>query len=276
MYEQHLIQAGLTKEQAIIYEVLLKSGPLRATQISQKSADYNEKNPIKRGLVYKLLDQLLEMGLVEKEEEQGTVSVFKLAHPLKIQDLVKKKENEAKNAEIALENVLGSLVSDFNLISGKPGIQIFEGLEGIKKVLDDTLIRNTEKKILTFSDVAGYEKYLKEWNTNHYAPKRKKLGIYEKVIIPNNQKAIQYMNNYKANDITDILFIDHQLFPFSTEVNIYSNKISFVTFSENTHVGVIIDNSEIYNTLSSVFNFCWNMGKKYCANIQPEWIKKKD
>ena len=115
-------------------------------------------------------------------------------------------------------------------------------------MLNDTILNNQGKQLLTFSDVAGYANYLKQWNAEYYAPKRKELGIYEKVIIPDNKAALDYMRNYKANEVTDIIFIDHALFPFSTEINIYDNKVSFVTFSERGHVGVILENKEIAQT----------------------------
>jgi len=268
MYEQTLFQAGLTSNQAVIYEILLKNGSLPAGKISLKSR-------FKRGLTYKILEELISLGLIEKKEEKGKIAIFKPSHPLKLQDLAEHNEEKAKNAKLALSGVISSLISDFNLVSGRPGVRFFEGLEGIKKVLDDTIYNNQEKKLFTFSDVAGYVSYLEDWNVRHYAPERKKLSIYEKVIIPDNTKALDYMKSYTANEFTDIIFIDHNIFPFSTEINIYDQKVSLVTFSDKTHIGVIIENQAIADTLKSVFNFCWNFGKKLLKDDQPEWMKKQ-
>lgn len=265
MYEQSLQQAGLTPDQALIYEALLKNGPLKASKVHQKT-------PLKRGLVYKLLEDLVQLGLVEKAEEPGKVAIFSPSHPLKLRDLAETKERQAKDAQVALDGVLSELTSSYNLMIGKPGVRFFEGLEGIKKVLDDTITSNPGKMLRTFSDVAGYSMYLKDWNTQYYAPERKKRGVFEKVIIPNDAKALEYMHGYKSNDVTDILFINHALYPFKTEINIYEDKVSFVTFSPTAHMGVIVENKEIFNTLSSVFNFTWELGKKYCGSLQPEWL----
>ncbi|MDP3740799.1 MAG: helix-turn-helix domain-containing protein [bacterium] len=266
MYQQHLTQSGLKPDEADVYEVLLKIGPNPARKIAQNTV-------YKRSTVYKILDDLVKLGLVGRKDEVGKVSVFEPAHPLKLKELAEAREQQAKNAQVALEGILGQMSSDFNLISGKPGVKFYEGLEGIKKVLEDTLSDNPQKQLLTFSDAAGYATYLLDWNTSYYAPKRKKLGIYEKVIIPNDPKALEWMKDYQPGGVTEILFIDQKLFPFSTEVNIYNNKVSFVTFSPKTHIGLIIQNKEIFDTLSSVFNAFWQLGQQAYQNLQPSWLK---
>ncbi|TAN58360.1 hypothetical protein EPN15_01360 [Patescibacteria group bacterium] len=60
MFEQVLTQAGLTENQALIYEILVKNGLMPAGAVCKKT-------PLKRGLVYKILDELTEIGLVEKK-----------------------------------------------------------------------------------------------------------------------------------------------------------------------------------------------------------------
>jgi len=266
MFEQVLTQAGLTENQALIYEILIKTGPLPAGEICKKT-------PLKRGLVYKILDELTEIGLVEKKEKAKEVAIFSPAHPLKIKTLAKEREEKAKDAQAALEGVLPKIISDFNLAIGKPGVQFFEGLNGIKQVLEDTLINNRQKNILSFSDAAGYANYLKDWDLNYYALKRKKLGIKEQMLIPNNPKGMAHMFNYPAMEVTEILFVDHKTFPFATDVNIYEQKVSFVTFSDKAHIGVIVENPEIYSTMLSVFNISWNLAKIQFAEIQPDWAK---
>src|SRR3989304_10490683 len=133
MFKQFLPQAGLTENQAFIYEILVKNGPMSAGAVCKKT-------PLKRGLVYKILDELTEIGLVEKREKPREVAIFSPAHPLKIKALAKEREEKAKAAQAALEGVLPKIISDFNLSISKPGVQFFEGLDGIKQVLEDTLI----------------------------------------------------------------------------------------------------------------------------------------
>ncbi len=132
-YNEILQKAGFSKDQSLIYSSLIKNGPAPARKISLNTN-------IKRGLLYKVLDQLNELGLIEKIEKEGSVAIFKPKHP---SDIVEKLEQKKKDLQIAsqsLKVVVGQMISDFNLISGKPNVQYFEGLEGV--VLDTEFNRN--------------------------------------------------------------------------------------------------------------------------------------
>mgnify|MGYP001488302919 CR=1 FL=1 len=268
MNEKILLNLGLTKVQSEIFNCLLQNGPKKASDIAKIT-----KRP--RGVTYKGLEELIDLGLVLKKESKLGVALFTAEHPSNLEKVLERREKELDKIKKEFTASLPDLVSAYNLVSNKPGVRFYEGEEGVKKVLEDTLISNPEKKLYTFSDVASYAIYLSDWNTNCYAPKRKKLGVYEKVIIPNNALALNYMKNYKSNEVTDILFVDHKTYPFATEINIYNNKVSFVTFSSDSMIGVIIENKEIYKTLLSIFNFVWNFGKNNLADSQPEWLKKQ-
>lgn len=260
-----LTTAGLTPEEAKIYNLLATEGELTAGEIIQKTA-------LKRGDCYNKLYSLENKKLIE-EVYKHKKKHFRLENPELLEKMFDLKVRTIEEAKKNFHLELPEIVSHYNLFQNKPGVVFFEGLEGIKRVLNDTLINNPSKKLLTFSDVAGYAAYLKKWNTSYYAPERKKREIFEKVIIPNNPLALEYMRGYKSNEVTDILFIDHQLYPFKTEINIYDEKVSFVTFSPKGHIGVIVENKEIYETLKSTFNFTWDLGKRYCQDLQPEWLK---
>ena len=132
MYEQHLTTIGLSREQARIYEMLVRSGALQASVVARKTA-------LPRTLAYTVLSQLQKLGLVEKQKKKGSVSTFSAAHPFKIQELARKRLSAAEQAGTALNGILSSIISDFNTSSGQPGIRILEGIEGLKELYKDVL-----------------------------------------------------------------------------------------------------------------------------------------
>src|SRR3989344_4177214 len=108
MYEQTLIKAGLTADQAKVYETLLHNGPLPAGEVSKKTA-------LKRGWTYTLLEELIGLGLVEKQEGSNRVLRFSANHPMALKEFAEAKERQARDAQTTLDAVMKQMVSDYNL-----------------------------------------------------------------------------------------------------------------------------------------------------------------
>jgi len=193
---------------------------------------------------------------------------FWVESPTKLFQLLEEENKILNNKKSQLEKIMPALSEIVNPHKVFPRVTFFEGLEGIKRVLEDSL--SSETDILTYSDVAGYMKYLRKYNEEYYAPKRKKLGIFEKIIIPDTKPALDYLKNYKALDVSNYVFVDHKQFPLYSEVNIYDNKVSFVTFSDVQHIGLLIENFEIYETQKSIFKMVWSMGKQLATTQTDE------
>jgi sugar-specific transcriptional regulator TrmB len=247
-YSNTLTQAGLALDQATIYELLIQNGAMPAGKISQKT-------PLKRGLVYKVLDELIAMGLVLKKEVPGKVALFEPAHPLKLKELAEKKEEQAKNAQNVLNGVLGALTSSYNLVSGKPGVLFYEGLDGVSKVLDDSLESKTE--ILSYVDIEAIVKNIDSIN-KAYATKRERLQIKKRGIILDSPFAREYLSNYYTA-VTDSKLITYDAPPFQSVMQIYDNKISYITLVPGKMMGVIIEDMFIYNMHKYLFEFLWSV-----------------
>ena len=246
MYEQFLTETGLSAHQAAIYEILIKNGPLRAGKIAQKS-------PLKRGLVYKTLDELVELDLIEKQEASGKVAEFTPKHPLKLQELSEKREQQARDAQLALSGVLSSLISDFNLISDKPGVLFFEGDDGIRRVAEDSLTAKTE--IYSYADVEAVETYAHRLNVDYIA-RRRRMHIKKKVLVTNSPYNKTYFKKLGPEE-TNVRFINFPFPKFQTVMQIYDTKISYITVSEKTKIGVIVDNASIAIMHRALFEYAW-------------------
>lgn len=247
--ENILIQAGLSEEQAQAYQSLLEKGPQRASDLAKWTG-------IKRGLIYKVLEQLETMGLVSKQGGPGTVATFSPLHPSLLLTNIERKEKElALNKEI-LSSAIGSLASKYNLVIGKPNVQFFEGKDGLKKVLWDSLSSQTE--IYSYADIESIQKYISEIN-QEYVKKRENLKIQKKGIVLDTEFNRSYLKNYYKN-ITDTKFIKITQAPFQTIMQIYDNKISYLTLENNKMIGVIIDDPYIYRMHKDLFEFMWNKG----------------
>jgi len=248
-YLQPLVAAGLEPDQAQVYELLLKNGPLKAGKVAQKST-------LKRGLIYKILEELVEVGLVIKNEPLGKIAIFEPAHPLKVKEFAEAREAKLKTAQLSLDGILGNLTSDYNLALGKPGIQFYEGKEGVAKVANDSLTSKTE--ILSYLDNEAINKYIPDIN-KEYIQKRNRMKIVKKMISVDSQYVRDRAKQF--NKSTTQIRVIEKGYPFATVMQIYDGKVSYITLDEKKMIGVIIADPHIYQMHKILFDFTWEKSK---------------
>lgn len=265
-YQEILKQAGLTDAQAAVYSTLLTSG-------SQKAGPLAKKADLKRGLTYKALDELVELGLVERTEGDGEVSVFEPKHPTKLRELIESRSKKLKDAELVLDGLMPSLVSEFNAASGTPGILVYKGLDGIEKVLNDTLSSKTV--VYTYADIEPIVKHIDAINSR-YAAKRDTLGIDKKAILLDTPFAREYMKDYHKLS-TDIRLIGlDQVPPFQSAMEIYDGKVAYITFAPDKMMGVIIHDPHLYAMHKYLFEYTWNQAKAFGDDVKTKTAPVED
>lgn len=242
-----LQQAGLTKDQASLYMALLSKGSLTARAATQEAK-------VSRTLGYAVLKQLEEQGLVRKTENPGEVARFSPTHPAILQERIEANAKAAERAAITLKSALPDLSSLYNLVTGRPGIRFYEGLEGIKEVLNDTL--SAKESIYTYADLEMIEKHIGDINRD-YARTRDKLRIKKKALLLDTQENRFLLEGYHTQ-VTDVKLIKAEAVPFKTVMQIYDGKISYFTLGVEQLVGVIIADPHIYEMHKTLFNVLWD------------------
>lgn len=249
MYKDIFIKIGLSPNESLVYDFLLKNGESSAGEIIKTT-------PLKRGVVYNNLASLIKKDLINWKKKDK-IAYFSPNHPEKLREFMENKENELQEAEKNLSANLPKLISDFNLISGRPGIRIYEGLDGVKKTINDSL--SCQETLRTFADAEAVVKNIEKIN-NKYVAEREKLGIKKRIILPNNDFSIKYLQNYHR-DITDIKLIDYKKYYFTAVMQIYDGKVVYINFTDNFKIGIIIEDPNIYQMQKSLFDFIWERSK---------------
>lgn len=245
MYKDIFTQIGLSANEAIVYEYLLKNGESPAGVIIKKT-------PLKRGVVYNTLADLIKKELV-LEKAKDKIAFFSPNHPDILREFIDGQEAQIKKAKKTLEVNLPPIISSFNLVSGRPGVRYFEGIDGIKKVLADSL--TASGTICAYSDIEAIVKYIDDINKD-YVAKRDKLGIAKKGIVIDSPFAREYLKNYHLQT-TYTRFIDYKLYPFNSVMQIYDGKISYITLSDVSKIGVIIEDQNIFQLHKSIHEYMW-------------------
>lgn len=248
--EKILIEAGLSEKQSAVYSALLDKGPLKAGAIASWTG-------IKRGLIYKVLDQLENLGLVSKKGGEGTVAVFAPEHPSALTKIMERKEKSLALAKEVVSFSLGNLSSKFNLLSGKPNIQFYEGKEGVMKVALDSL--NSETDICSFVDTDTLLAIYPDLN-KEYSNKRLKNNVKKKIISTDSPIVREAVKTDDKN-LTEQRIVKQKLH-FSTIVMIYDNKVSFITLDPKRNIGIIIEDPDIYKTNKAIFDYIWDTAEQ--------------
>tara|TARA_Y100000310_G_scaffold281584_1_gene302159 strand:+ start:57 stop:818 length:762 start_codon:yes stop_codon:yes gene_type:complete len=248
MLKDKLIKFGLSEREANVYLGMLELGTSLVTDIAKKSKE-------NRSTTYVLLDALAKKGLVSVSDE-GKIRKYTAAPPDRIVHLMEESISRYNELLGVAEDILPELKNIYKEVDdgekeAKPHVQLFEGLRGIKAIYEDIL--GTKSEVLTFvSDINRNEvipnffpKYYKELSKKH---------VKVRALFPNSDSKNLLMSNMNKKDTKALVQKDKKN-AFESEIGVYDNKLSVVSFSGK--YGLLIDSRELANTFRSVFELSW-------------------
>lgn len=242
-----LIKTGLSEDQAEVYLALLSRGRTTASKLRPFTS-------LSRPMLYRILDELIELKLVSKEDAPQMVSLFEATHPVTLRELLEKKREEVYTREKALENVLTPLISDFTALSGKPGVRILQGLHGVSELYEDILNEGKDIQLIrsplddTFPDLNKL--VLTQIN------EQVKLGIKTFAITPFVDETPEEIRQVDENNLVDRRLISLEKLDMPAQIIIYADKVAITAFDQEL-MTTIIQNPAISNSFRLMFTFMW-------------------
>jgi len=251
MYEELFKTIGLNENEAEIYEILLNLGPVPVREILKKTA-------LQRSNLYNVLNSLKAKGLVGEKIGKAGLTIFYPETPDKLEDLVTASKKRLAQSKSQFEANLAALKSLFFLSQERPVIRFYEGKAGVEKVAADSLTSKTE--ILSYLDPEAIDKYIGDLNLE-YKRQRVEKEIFKKILVADTSFN---RRRYAKIDIaiTAVRYMDEKITPFQTIMQIYNNKISYITLTEKKMIGVIIEDQNIYQMHKAIFEYNWRLGKE--------------
>jgi hypothetical protein len=132
-------------------------------------------------------------------------------------------------------------------------VTFFEGKEGILSVYDDTL--REKKPIQAWSDFDAMRETLGENFMTTYPEKRTAKNIYFHCITRKTPTSLELQKS-NAKNLRDMRFMMRE--KLKTEINIYGNKVAFISFKSVKPFAVIVEDEGISHTLRSVWSELWH------------------
>lgn len=253
MTKDVLKQFGLSSAQAEVYGLLLDLGKQKAGELAKKAT-------IKRGLVYKALEELEKIGLIERLKETGKPDYFLPKHPENMRSFIEDRMHQARDAEVLFSSHIGELSSHFALATGKPGVRNYDGLEGLKLVYKEINEKYDHFKLMrSFYDHADKEvTALVERQMKRQIEK----NIESQVLTHVTPKAIEYALAYRENkSLHNPHFITDEKFKLPAQIAIYGNKVAITDFPSML-ITTIIENKAIKDTFETIFDFMWRKAEE--------------
>ena len=235
-----LTKLGFSEKEAKLYLACLELGSGTVIQLSRKA-------DVTRTSAYDILDEMLEKGYVSKIHKDKHI-IFSAVDP---ETLKKRFENSIRDLELALPELKGL----FNK-QAQPKVRYFEGIDGVKRVYEDTLTATTE--ILNYANSKEVRMHWSNYDED-YVQKRINKKIMLKGIAPDDECGLQVKKDDNKS-LREIRLLPEKEFSFTNEINIYDNKVAIVSFT-NEPIGIIIESQEIADTQRDIFKMAWAFAK---------------
>lgn len=253
-YTKEITDTGLSKEQAVVYEVLLKLGESPASTITKAVPS---DSTLSRPLVYKVLEELINLDLASKSEETGKITKFTPKHPVAITKVIDEQRERIERTKKQFLTTSGKLSSLFNLSVGKPGVQFYEGEDGVWEVLMDSL--SATEEIVTYADLEAIAKYIPALNAE-YSTLREERVVKKRGLVIDSPEARKFLKSYDGKVTnTKLISATNGLATLKTVMQIYDNKVSYITLTDEYLMGIIITDQYIANTHKQLFESLWNL-----------------
>lgn len=227
-------KAGLTESQAKGYIALIEHGKLTAQELAIKTGE-------KRTNAYAIADKLVLFGLATKSTDERAAK-YSANHPSALEALAEKRRKILVQNEKQVKNSIGSLIDFFYQNTEMPGTRTLQGIDGIKAVYEDTLKSNNDIYLVrtTADDLTISTDYLYSYVSQRAHKGIKTFGLY-----PQTNTPIPYLSTreYKKLLITPT-FIPMDTYTAPVEINVYGDKVAFISFSE-TQMATIIQSPPI-------------------------------
>lgn len=235
-----LAQIGLQETEAKFYLAALELGQASVRDIATKAG-------ISRTNAYDVFSRLLDQKLVTQIGASGSKVMLVAAEPPdQLTELLDARRRR-------LDVLLPELMSLHNRSSGKPRVRFYEGLDGIKLVLDDTLTARdkTLLGILSMRDL--YEVPGRPW-MDDLVRRRIEAGVFLRVI-RSRVKDIPNIWPQSANDLRDVRFASAD-FVFSMTSYIYEDKVAIIS-SRRENFAMTIESEEFAIMQRNLFEVFW-------------------
>lgn len=234
---------GLKDKDIAVYLSLVELGPSPVRAVAAKSG-------VNRGTTYDILKSLISLGLVSYFQK-ASHQYFAAESPEKILTAIDEKGKQLDTVRQQVEDSLPELKTLFEKQGGRPMMKLYEGKDGIKQILVDvldTMAAQADKTYYVYSS-ATIRKNVYESMPDFSAKRIKKKIAVKTIALGEGGQTVGLDERKWLKGPKDLK---------ATYEIIYGGKIAHISLNHTENpVGIVIENTEIYETQKLIFKFNW-------------------
>ena len=237
METEKLQKLGLNLNEAKVYLTLLRIGNGQAGKISKEAG-------INRTTTYDSINRLIERGLVSYTI-QANKKVFQPVPPSELL-------NQAKEKEKLVEEMLPELSQIFHESKEKEESDIFNGIKGIRTILNDIL---NYKEYVAFGSSGKFLEIMKH-DFLLFQKQKKEKKIKARVILSESSRRTEQVKE----SYSSFKFIQDE-FSSPTTTFVYGEKTAIIVWGENP-IATLIKSKEVAESYRRYFELLWKVARK--------------
>lgn len=244
--EGRLQEIGFTPGEEKVYLALLAIGNSTSGSIAKHAG-------VSRSKLYEILERLSKKGMVS-HVKRNNILFFSAAHPKRILDHIRKKEEALKQQRSSFEKTL-PIFQELMEEKSHGAIEFFEGNEGIKNVCEAFLrkFKSGDAFYEFGNSSSGYTDMLGYWDDFSKRRARKKIQAFQIF----NQDAKQYGERRKKLPHTYIKYLPKAGHTHSRVVIYGKDGVSITTRYKNP-MTIIIRSKLVAESFKTYFDVLWD------------------
>jgi len=243
---------GLSFDQSKIYISLLDQPGVTILELSRNSK-------ISRTNVYRLIDDLKSLGLIDEIKRDGKKLMFPVgAHKLEL--IVKEQESKVELMRNVLPELSALITSSETINQSGTKVQLYKGVEGVKQMLWNTLHANKECVGFTFrnfKEIVG-EKFESDWRQELVNRKLRFRDLVSDSYLASIVGEEQRLST--NNPVFKTKYLPKTTLDITHQVNIYNNVVAYYLWTETEIFGLEVYNMKISEMQKQLFELAWEKG----------------
>lgn len=228
MEPDKLIAAGLTKNQAEVYALLLEQGEMTPPAAATKLH-------LTRTNAYKVFEKLAELGLVIKSSTNK--SAYQLGNPIAMTHFTTTLRQEAVAREEAVNDIMKKLLAKYYEHSEQPSIEVVSGVPAVADAFRNQInLKEDIYFIRTPADITAMG-----FDTMHEIRTRpSQLGNKRYGILPDGTKKVPDYEGHDRSNLT-ITWAKHEDYTAPVEWSVTESSLLIILYGAEPHAITIVN-----------------------------------